>query len=83
MKIKEIKDKILDFADEILGESVRIVGVNNIEAGWGVTVEAIEEKQYARKYARDELIGIYKIKLDQKLEVTGWERSGFRKRGTV
>lgn len=89
MKIKKVKDKALKFCEEMLEGPIKIVGINKVEENendsneWEVTIETVEEGKYARQFARDEVIGLYKMTLDKKLEIKSWGRSGFRKRGTL
>ena len=83
MEILEIKKVIKNFTDQLLNNPTRIVGMNKLDKGWKVTVEVLEDTEYARRYAQNEVIGIYTIKLDNDLEIISYERERFREKGTV
>ncbi|CAM3841423.1 gas vesicle protein GvpO [Alkalicoccus chagannorensis] len=80
MKADEVMKVVKEFFEEHLNPVHRITSVNNkgnyVEAG----VEVIEEKEYMKRYGRDQLIGMYQVRLNNKMEVTSFERIGLRKR---
>jgi hypothetical protein len=83
MGIMEIKKVINNFTDQILNNPTRIVGMTKLDKGWKVTVEVLEDSEYTRQFAQNEVIGIYTIKLDDNLEIISYERERFRERGTA
>ncbi len=51
--------------------------------GWKLTVEVIEEKEYMKKYAKDEMLGVYDVYLNQEKEVTSFKRRDIRYRSAI
>lgn len=83
MELQTVKNVISNFAEEVLEKSVQIVDIEREDGGWRIKVEALEETDYTRRYARDDQYGVYVIELDQDLEVVSCQRKGFRSRGTA
>lgn len=81
--MKKVKEVVFDFAEEVVEKPIRIIGIEQEQEGWLVTVEVPEETDYARKFALDEQIGIYEIELDHDLEVLAFERESIRSRGKI
>lgn len=91
MEIKKIIDSINTFFSENVSPPHKITSVEprkrdeeeGIEAGWDVVVEVIEERDYMRKYARDEMLGIYEAALNSKYEIISYSRINRRYRSAV
>ncbi|ARI76454.1 gas vesicle protein GvpO [Halobacillus mangrovi] len=79
----KILDKITDFFKENIAPPHKIISVKKNEEGWRALVEIIEEKDYMRKYAQDEMVGLYEVFLDQDQEVTGFSRLSLRYRADL
>lgn len=54
-----------------------------IEDGWDIIVEVIEERDYMRKYAKDEMLGIYQAAVNKKYEIISYSRLNRRYRSAV
>ncbi|PYZ94630.1 gas vesicle protein GvpR [Salipaludibacillus keqinensis] len=83
MKLEEIMDTVSSFFENHVRPVHRITSVNEKDEYWEVRLEVIEEKEYMKRYGRDQLIGEYIAKLNDDLEVTSFERIGLRKRTSV
>lgn len=86
MAIKELLNKITEFFNENVAPPFKITSVEKSESdegGWTATVEVIEEKEYMKRYAKDEMLGTYHVELDKEGEVTSFKREGIRYRSKV
>ncbi|WP_084414023.1 gas vesicle protein GvpO [Salibacterium aidingense] len=69
------------FFTEHIAPPFRITSiVNNEENGWEAEVEVIEEKEYMKTYAKDQLLGVYEVALNNKLEIISFDRIKLRPR---
>lgn len=84
MEIKTIMNHVSDFFNEHVAPVHKITSVEvNEQDGWKLTVEVIEEKEYMKKYAKDEMVGVYDVFLNQEKEVTTFKRRSFRYRSAM
>lgn len=84
MKIKKIMDNVNEFFEEHVAPPHKITTVEATEdEGWKVILEVIEEKEYMKKYAKDEMLGVYQVLLDKDGEVTSFSRKSIRYRSAV
>ncbi|MGI8315990.1 gas vesicle protein GvpO [Halobacillus mangrovi] len=79
----KILDKINNFFNDNIAPPHKIISVKKNEEGWRALVEIVEEKDYMKKYAQDEMIGLYEVFLDQDHEVTGFSRLSLRYRSDL
>nr|WP_155113913.1 gas vesicle protein GvpO [Metabacillus mangrovi] len=59
----------------------KIPSVEPEEEGFRALVEIIEEKDYMRKFARDEMVGVYDVRLNSENEVISYSRRYLKHRG--
>ncbi|WP_227937102.1 gas vesicle protein GvpO [Alkalihalobacillus deserti] len=84
MEIKKIMGNVADFFNEHVAPIHKITSVEGIDNdGWKLTVEVIEEKEYMKKYAKDEMLGVYDVYLNQDKEVTSFKRRDIRYRSAI
>ncbi|PKR79145.1 gas vesicle protein GvpR [Halalkalibacillus sediminis] len=83
MNVTEIMSSIKEFFAEHVSPVHKITSINNRGKYWEAGVEVIEEKEYMRKYGRDQIIGEYVVRLNDNNEVTSFERKGLRQRTSV
>ncbi|HEY4552104.1 MAG TPA: gas vesicle protein GvpO [Bacillaceae bacterium] len=84
MEIKKILGNVTDFFNEFVAPVHKITSVEESENnGWKLTVEVIEEKEYMKKYAKDEMVGVYEVHLNQDKEVTAYKRLDMRYRSSI
>jgi Gas vesicle synthesis protein GvpO. len=50
---------------------------------WEVQVEVVEEKEYMKAHAKDEMLGVYTVMLNEDLEICSFSRIELRSRGTI
>ena len=83
----KVIEEIKTFFNESIAPPHKIISVKkqekNDESGWRALVEVIEEKEYMKKYANDQMIGLYEIFLDTEFEVTGFSRISLRFRSDL
>ncbi|MGP4063892.1 gas vesicle protein GvpO [Oceanobacillus sp. M65] len=84
MAIKELMDNVAEFFRANVAPPHKITSAEKGEEnGWRVTIEVIEEKEYMRKYAKDEMLGIYEVFLNDEEEVTSFKRLDIRYRSKI
>ncbi|TMU83932.1 gas vesicle protein GvpR [Bacillus sp. BHET2] len=84
MVIKEIMNSVTDFFNEHVAPVHKITSVELTEdEGWKLQVEVIEEKEYMKKYAKDEMLGTYGVLLNKDKEVTSFKRQDIRYRSAI
>ncbi|HET7657584.1 MAG TPA: gas vesicle protein GvpO [Bacillales bacterium] len=84
MEIKEIMKTVYGFFDENVAPPHKITSVERTEdEGWKVIVEVIEERDYMKKYAKDEMLGIYVALLNNEKELTSFSRKSIRYRSAI
>ncbi len=85
MIVKKIMDTVTQFFNEHVAPPHKIISVEkqSEENGWRVTLEVIEEKDYMKKYAHDEMVGLYEVYMDEGMEITGFSRLSLRYRSDL
>ncbi|WP_347548460.1 gas vesicle protein GvpO [Pseudalkalibacillus hwajinpoensis] len=86
MEIKEIMNNVADFFNNHVAPLHKITSVEkneNKNEGWRVIAEVIEEKEYMKKYAKDEMLGTYEVLLNNEKEVTSFTRRDVRYRSAI
>ncbi|WP_174615698.1 gas vesicle protein GvpO [Virgibacillus ihumii] len=84
MEIKEVMQSVNDFFAEHVAPLHKITAVEADEKdGWRIMLEVIEEKDYMKKYAKDEMVGIYQVMVNNKKEVTTFKRQEIRYRSKI
>ena len=84
MEIKKIMGNVADFFNEFVAPLHKITSVEQSDnEGWQLTVEVIEEKEYMKKYAKDEMLGIYDVLLNKDKEVISYKRRDIRYRSSI
>jgi hypothetical protein len=84
MVIKEIMNSVTDFFNEHVASVHKITSVELTEdEGWKLQVEVIEEKEYMKKYAKDEMLGTYDVILNKEKEVISFKRRDIRYRSAI
>ncbi|AKP78348.1 gas vesicle protein GvpO [Priestia aryabhattai] len=84
MEIKKIMQAVNDFFAENVAPPHKITSVEVTEdEGWRVIVEVIEEREYMKKYAKDEMLGTYECFLNKEKEVISFKRLDVRYRSAI
>lgn len=83
----KVMEEVKTFFQENIAPPHKIISVKkqveNDESGWRALVEVIEEKDYMKRYANDQMIGLYEVFLDNEFEVTGFSRISLRFRSDL
>ncbi|SFD40207.1 Gas vesicle synthesis protein GvpO [Lentibacillus persicus] len=84
MEIKEVMQTVSEFFEAHVAPPHKIISVEAGEkSGWQLTIEVIEEKEYMKKYAKDEMVGVYEVHVNGDKEVTSFKRLEIRYRSKV
>jgi hypothetical protein len=43
-------------------------------------VETVEESEYMRRLGRSEMVGLYEVQMDSRLEIVSYSRKGLKER---
>jgi hypothetical protein len=74
----------VDFFERVLGKKVEVVSVEPMESGcWRALVEADEDTEYTRRFARPDIVGCYEVTLDSEARVLSFGRASIRERARV
>lgn len=84
----KVIDEVTDFFHNYVAPPHKIISVKkhndeNENNAWKAQVEVIEEKEYMKKYANDQMIGLYEVFLDNDMNITGFERISLRYRSDL
>lgn len=87
----KVMDEVNQFFTENIAPPHKIISVRKYkeedteekQEGWKAMVEVIEEKEYMKKYANDQMIGLYEVFLDKDAEITGFSRISLRYRSDL
>lgn len=83
MEIIKILEVVKTFFEQYIRPVHKITHVLMNEKGWEITVEVIEEKEYMKAYAKDELVGVYFVQLSPELEILSFQRKSLRSRSAI
>lgn len=84
MEIKQIIGNVTEFFNEFVAPVHKITSIEaSDDNGWKLTVEVIEEKEYMKKYAKDEMLGVYDVLLNEEKEITSYKRRDIRFRSSI
>ncbi|WP_026691530.1 gas vesicle protein GvpO [Alteribacter aurantiacus] len=83
MKIEQVINTVKDFFQEHVYPVYRVTSIVTEEKAWEVEVEVIEEKEYMKKYGRDQLLGVYQCRVNEDMEVVSFHRKSLRNRGAT
>ncbi|SFE92558.1 Gas vesicle synthesis protein GvpO [Alteribacillus iranensis] len=80
MSMEDIIQSLNVFFEKHISPIHRITSIVKKEEQWEARVEVIEEKEYMKKYGRDQIIGVYVVQLDENLDIISFERIHMRPR---
>ena len=83
MSITKIVTEVKSFFEQVLGKEAHVIGVERSDNGWHVQVETVEESQYMRARALDDIVGLYEVRIDDNLEIVSYERIALRERAVI
>jgi len=80
MAIAKVITSVNSFFQTSLGKTGRVIEVKTVETGWNSVFETVEEMEYMRKIAQDDMVAVYEVQVDQNYEITGYSRKSIRPR---
>ncbi|WP_088228084.1 gas vesicle protein GvpO [Desulfosporosinus sp. FKB] len=80
MDIHKLVSDVKDFFQDVLEKEAHVIGVKRYEDTWLVQVETIEDSEYQRRRALDDVVGIYEVEVSINLEILGYKRVSLRER---
>jgi len=80
MSIADVTRTVLEFFEQVVGKSGKVVSVEGDGEGWRVLVESIEESDYLRRLGKSDILGLYEVHVDHNLQVISYTRTGLRER---
>jgi len=84
MGIAEIPQIVTRFFAEVLEKTGRVIAVEaEVEGGWRVLVETVEESEYMRRLGKSDMLGLYEVHLDTNLEIVSYSRKGLKERTAI
>jgi hypothetical protein len=83
MDIKQLVNDVKTFFQSVLQKEANVIGVKRRENGWIVQVETIEDSDYQRRRALDDVVGIYEVEVNVNLEILGYKRISLRERDEI
>ena len=83
MDIQQLVNDVRTFFQSVLEKEANVIGVRRREDGWMVQVETIEDSDYQRRRALDDVVGIYEVEVSANLEILGYKRISLRERDEI
>jgi hypothetical protein len=83
MDIQQLVNDVKNFFQVVLEKEANVIGVKRRENGWIVQVETIEDSDYQRRRALDDVVGIYEVEVNANLEILGYKRISLRERDEI
>jgi hypothetical protein len=83
VEIIQVIGTIKKFFEEYLLPVHKLTSIEKADNGWDVFVEVIEENEYMKSHAKDQLLGVYHIQLSKEMEIIHFKREGLRPRSAI
>lgn len=83
MDLENIINIVKDFFANVLKKPGKIIGACLDNGSWTVQIEVTEEDEYQRRHGRNELLGVYQVKLNESQEIVCYTRIMLRERGKI
>jgi dimeric dUTPase (all-alpha-NTP-PPase superfamily) len=83
MEIVKVLQAVKSFFQEYLQPIHKITSIEIAEDYWEVFVEVIEESEYMKSHAKDQILGVYQVQINANLEITSFKRINLRPRGFI
>lgn len=83
MDIQQLVNDVKTFFQSVLEKEANVIGVRQRENGWMVHVETIEDSDYQRRRALDDVVGIYEVEVSGNMEILGYKRVSLRERDEI
>lgn len=79
--LKQIIEATEKFFGELFPHSAEVVSIIPTNEGWEVLVEVVTDDEYTKKRARNDLISVFKVSVNNKAEILSYIREEIRERG--
>jgi len=83
MSIKGIVVEVNKFFEEILHKQAQVIRVEPRENGWLIQVETVEDSEYMRRRALDDIMALYEVEMNEACEITSYRRISLRERDVI
>ena len=83
MDIENVTSIVKNFFANVLKKPGEIIGACLDDGSWTVEIEVTEEDEYQRRHGRNELLGVYEVKLNENQEIVCYRRIILRERGKL
>ncbi|MHB1651523.1 MAG: hypothetical protein ACYCVD_03480 [Desulfitobacteriaceae bacterium] len=83
MSIKELVGEVKAFFEDVLERPAHVIGVERRGNDWLIKVETVEDSEYMRKRALDDVVGLYEVVANEKMEIVSYKRLGLRQRDEI
>jgi len=80
MALAQVIAAVVAFFETVMGKKGQVIEITAIDDGWNALVETIEEIEYMRKIAQDDMIAVYEVHVDKNFEIVGYSRKSMRSR---
>lgn len=81
MKVEEVYMTVSDFFLSFLDKKGKIIGISQKDDQWEILVQTPEDAEYTSKYAKKDLIAIYKVIVDNNMEILSYNKTKVIERG--
>ena len=72
MSISELTNSVSEFFSKVLKQNCRVLSVMAYENGWKATCEINVDPDYTTRKGMGDIVEIYEVYLDDRLEVSGF-----------
>lgn len=82
MDVENAMNIVKEFFANVLKKPGEIIGACLDDGNWTIQIEVTEEDEYNRRHGRNELLGVYEVKLNED-KIVCYNRIMLRERGKL
>jgi hypothetical protein len=83
MSVYDLTKKVNAFFSEVLGQKCRVLTVLHDENQWKAACEVIVDPEYTTRKGLGDIVEIYEVYLDDRLDVTGFALKETKRRASI
>lgn len=83
MNITSAIQLVRDFFQNNLCKEANVIGVIRSQDTWSVEVETVEDSEYLRRRAQDDIMAVYEVEVDNSGQIVKYQRKGLRSRSQL
>lgn len=83
LSVEHLIDIVTTFFQNKLNKTTNVIGASQLENGWSIEVETIEDSEYLRKRGQDDLVAIYGVEITNSGQIGSFKRKSLRNRGQI